>query len=603
MESRYISVNSMQITPKDANIVSAHLFGFHCTSNQTDDYAESIAYHFLCARRTKENHDAQNKKYGEYGIEEYELEKYVRKKLLFKFVRKFYGKYKVKTVKMSHDSSYNAKNIYLRDDIFDEYKIKTLRTKISNEYRLLSQSLYEKIINNARSVFYSKQTQTAIKNILDKDLKWVVDDLNQDALDLITKNVYETFVKTIDWTNMYLPDGNTNFTIKPNSKMTMLEKNKHTYMSENGNWSTKNRTEIKYGKGLRRIMEFIKHTYIGDENKLLDIITSDTVIEQYVNKLKAIYNPNVTIEHVKGDDIRKWYFKGKYADTETGTLSRSCMRGSTQQKYFDIYTMNPDKIELLIALNDDRQLIGRALLWRLDYANGWGNTMFMDRIYGNDVIIEQFKKYAIKNKYWYKYEQTYNSIKMYTPDNTVQTAEFNIKLKNTDSELYPYMDTMQDASDVYQDVITLYSPNSNNGSYILTSTEGKWEDYTNDSDVYIERYGEYYHEDDVVYSYIYNEHIVNDDARITYDEEYVWYDDDDYVEAYDTESLHHIDDVEYSEYDGYYYYESTECEVHGTIGLSNSISIEINGNEYIVHQDLSEEEVIDALGLEIETNE
>lgn len=603
MNYRYIHVNSMQMTLKDANIVSAYLFGFHCTRNDSDDYAESIAYHFLCARRTKEDHDTQNRKYEEYGIEEYELEKYIRKKLLFKFVRKFYGKYKVKTVKMSHDSSHKIKNIYLRDDIFNEYKIKTLRTKISNEYRLLSQSLYEKIINNARSVFYSKQTQTTIKNILDKDLKWVVDDLNQDALDLITKNVYETFVKTIDWTNMYLPDGNTNFTIKANSKMTMLEKNKHTYMSENGNWSTKNRTEIKYGKGLRRIMEFIKQTYIGDENKLLDIITSDTVIEQYVNKLKAIYNPNINIEHVRGDDIRKWYYGGRYADTETGTLSNSCMRGSTQQDYFEIYTKNPDKIELIIALNDDKQLIGRALLWRLDYANGWGNTMFMDRIYGNDVIIEKLKEYAIKNKYWYKKEQTYNSINMYAPDNTVQKADFHITLKNTDRELYPYMDTMQEASDVYTNQITLYSHSSEYGNYILTSTEGKWEDYTNDSDVYIERYGEYYHEDDVVWSNIYNEHIVNDDARRTYDDEYVWYDDDDYVEANDTGCVHHIDDVAYSEYDGYYYYETAECEVNGTIALNESRSLEINGNEYIVHQDMSEEEVIDALGLEIETDE
>jgi hypothetical protein len=401
---------------------------------------------------------------------------------------------------------------------------------------------------------------------------------------------------------MYLPEDNTNFTIKPNSKMTMLEKNKEVYMSENGNWSPQNRMEIKYGKGLRRIMEFVYQT--SDVNKTwLNIIKTDTFIEQYVNKLKAIYNPTVNIEHVKGDDIQKWYYGGKYAETETGTLSSSCMRGRRQQEFFDIYTKNPDKIEMIIALNQDRQLIGRALLWRLDYANGYGNNMFMDRIYGNDVIIEKFKQYAKENMYWYKYEQTYNSVRMYAPDDTIQDADFHVTLDNTDRELYPYMDTMQEASDVYTDKITLYSNGSEYGNYILTSTDGKWEDYSNDSDIYIERYDEYYHEEDVVYSNIYGENIVYDEARETYDGEYVWYDDDDYVEAADTGGLHHVDDVIYSDYDGYYYQESVDCEVHGEIGYCVSSTIEIDGTQYIVHSDVSKEDLAEKLGIELEAYE
>ena len=47
------------------------------------------------------------------------------------------------------------------------------------------------------------------------------------------------------------------------------ENNKETYLSENGNWSSKNRTQIKYGKGLKRIMEFITQTYNG-ENIFVD---------------------------------------------------------------------------------------------------------------------------------------------------------------------------------------------------------------------------------------------------------------------------------------------------------------------------------------------
>jgi hypothetical protein len=602
MDSNYIHIQSLQLTPHDANIVSAYLFGFHCNDSNSKDYAESVSYHFLCARRKKESHDETNRKYGEYGIQEYELESYVRKKLLYKFVRKFYGKYKIKTVKKTHDADYICKNVYLHEDIFNEYNIIPLRTKVSNEYRILSQSLYEKIVSNASSIFNSKQTQKALTSIIQNNDEWKNEDISEETINIVTREAYERFIKTIDWVNMYLPDGNTNFTIKPNSKMTMLEKNKNTYMSENDNWSPKNRIEIKYGKGLRRIMEFIYN--INDYSvKWLSIIKTDTFIEQYVNKLKAIYNPTISIEHIKGDEIQKWYYGGRYAEENIGTLSSSCMRGRSQQNYFDIYTMNPDKVEMIIALNNDRQLIGRAILWRLDYANGSGNNMFMDRIYGNDVIIEKFKQYAKENMYWHKYEQTYNSNKVIAPDGTVESGDFHVVLNNTDKELYPYMDTMQEASDVYTDEITLYSSGSGDANYILTSTEGKWEDYSNDSDVYIDRYDEYYHEDDVVYSHVYDENIVYDDARETYSGEYIWYDDEDYIEARDTGGLHHIDDVAYSNYDDSYYNEYVDCEVHGIIGECQSKTIEIDGVQYIVHDDVSLEELADVLGIELETNE
>ena len=602
MESKYIHAQSMQLSPHDANIVSAHLFGFHCNNSNSEEYAENIAYHFLCARRTKENYDKENKKMSEYSDDMWQLEKNIRKKLLLKFVRKFYGKYKVKVMKMSHDSDYTNKNIYLKHDIFDEYKVKTLRTKTNNEYRILSQSLYEKLVNNASSIFNSKQTQKALANIIKNDERWLNETVGNETLDIVTKEVYERFIKTIDWVNVYLPKGNTNFTIKPNSKMTMLENNKTVYMSENGNWSPTNRVEIKYGKGLRRIMEFIYN--MNEQSKYwFNIIKTDTFIEQYVNKLKAIYNPTIKLDVVQGDDIQHWYYGNTYAENNIGTLASSCMRGRSQQNFFDIYTKNPDKVQMIIALNENRQLIGRALLWRLDYANGYGNNMFMDRIYGSDIVIEKFKEYAKEHKYWYKYEQTYNSNKMYAPDNTLQTADFHVTLKNTDRELYPYMDTMQEATDVYADNITLYSSGSGDTCYVLTSTDGKWEDYNNDSDVYIDRYDEYYHEDDVVYSHIYGENIVWEEARETHDGEYVWYDDEDYVEAYDTNSLYHVDDVAYSEYDGYYYVDYVNCEVHGVIGECNSTTIEINGEEYIVHNDVSMEDLAEILDIELETNE
>ena len=97
--------------------------------------------------------------------------------------------------------------------------------------------------------------------------------------------------------------------------------------------------------------------------------------------------------------------------------------------------------------------------------------------------------------------------------------------------------------------------------------------------------------------------IVTEEARETYHGDYVWYDDEDYVVAYDTDALHYIDDVGYSDYDGCYYMDYVDCEVHGIIGENQSTRIELENNEYIVHSDVSEEELADVLGIEIEENE
>ena len=54
---------------------------------------------------------------------------------------------------------------------------------------------------------------------------------------------------------------------------------------------------------------------------------------------------------------------------------------------------------------------------------------------------------------------------------------------------------------------------------------------------------------------------------------------------------------------GYYYQDSVDCEIHGAIGLCVSDTIEIDGIQYIVHSDVSKEDLAEELGIELEKNE
>jgi hypothetical protein len=107
------------------------------------------------------------------------------------------------------------------------------------------------------------------------------------------------------------------------------EINGQTYMSI----YTGNKNAVKIGKFIKKVLP----------------TTTDAQIEEFVNELKAVQdNLKEKIELVSGDEIAKWYkSENCYSG---GSLGSSCM---VDKNFFDIYTQNPESVNLLIMKSGD----------------------------------------------------------------------------------------------------------------------------------------------------------------------------------------------------------------------------------------------------------
>ena len=202
-------------------------------------------------------------------------------------------------------------------------------------------------------------------------------------------------------------------------------------------------------------------------------------IEEFVDKYKAALKLKKEsfnrFEIVKGEDIRKWYFRNSY-EQEEGTLGNSCMRYAKCQKYLDIYTEN-DSVSLIIlkSKTDNEKIIGRAILWDATLVNKPNETddadiKFMDRIYIIDSAdTEFFIQFAIKNGFYYKKKQDYSTTPLIFNKTILSDDESLIKVSvsSGDYNYYPYIDTVK----FYNDGI-LTNDDSDGYEYELTDTDG-----------------------------------------------------------------------------------------------------------------------------------
>lgn len=261
---------------------------------------------------------------------------------------------------------------------------------------------------------------------------------------------------------------------------------------------------VKYLKGINNTKEV--HTSVGKWLRQLDLLEdiSDTNIEQYVNRLKAKYIIKETFSIVEGEDIRYWYHGIRYA-YNTGSLDNSCMRHERCQEFLDIYVEND--IKMLILTDQNGKLTGRALLWpkQLWNKNYFDNCdVFMDRIYGNDRVIQKFKDYAQEKGWARKSEQTYNNTLGVYFNGEIFTKRMRMNIEYDQHHEYPYMDTFNRLEDGCL-------KNHGEGT-VLDSTEGGYsEPYAHcaqcgctlqneDDAYYCEHESDYYCEDHSVWS-------------------------------------------------------------------------------------------------------
>lgn len=162
-------------------------------------------------------------------------------------------------------------------------------------------------------------------------------------------------------------------------------------------------------------------------------------IEKFSNLYKSFSDKkDFTMKVVSGQDIAKYYDQETYS-SNSGTLGNSCMKYSRCQKFFKIYTENPDVISMLVMKSPTGSLIGRALIWNID------GQKVMDRIYTiqDDEYVVFFKQWALKNGCVFKTHQNWNHTLQF--DSKVDTNEYKfvVKLKKFNFDYYPYLDTFK----------------------------------------------------------------------------------------------------------------------------------------------------------------
>lgn len=207
--------------------------------------------------------------------------------------------------------------------------------------------------------------------------------------------------------------------------------------------------------------------------KKVDVKFTDKQIEEFVNEYKTIMRIKrdafKNFDIVKGDDIKYWYLESRY-EKNNGTLGSSCMRYSTCQRYLNIYSENPDQVNLVIMYSTESKdkICGRALLW-----TDIKDRKFMDRIYVNDSSNEKlFIEFAVSKGFYYKKDQNYidgeplmyNRVELPLSDSIVE-----VKLDSDDFDKYPYMDTLKYYT-IWDN--SLSSNSDSNYDYCLNDTDG-----------------------------------------------------------------------------------------------------------------------------------
>ena len=160
--------------------------------------------------------------------------------------------------------------------------------------------------------------------------------------------------------------------------------------------------------------------------QVLEIFTSHFIAQEF--------------EIVTGEDVRKWYKGDFYVSYQDTSLQQSCMKHSQCQPYLDVYV---DRADMLIGLDKDGLLLGRAIVWRNVKAEGIDELItFMDRVYGIETFQWAAMAYARKQGWYHKEKQNYCSHEQFINPNG---ANIRLGLKvaiNLDYTYMPYMDTM-----------------------------------------------------------------------------------------------------------------------------------------------------------------
>lgn len=285
-------------------------------------------------------------------------------------------------------------------------------------------------------------------------------------------------------------------------RISYLTQDRMESMSEDEYWNSSRRYHVKPGS-------FISKVFNGIPPK---------EVEKFSNLFRSESNkPYFRFKVVSGRAIKDIYHYQSVA-SESGSLGVSCMKHEHCQKYFDVYTQNSDKVSMLVMLDEDDLVIGRALLWDFD------THKLMDRIYtiNDERYSVYFKKWCVKNEYLHKSEQNwYNTMSFEKFGQDRVQLKLELKLDNRHFEYYPYMDTFKFIDD--DGVLYNYHPNVRFRTLCSTDGRKQYADYLRFDEydsvfrypgdtVWLEYRGFYTHHDNCYYSECNDSYILREDC-------------------------------------------------------------------------------------------
>lgn len=298
-------------------------------------------------------------------------------------------------------------------------------------------------------------------------------------------------------------------------KISYLTQDRISSVDESEYWSSSRRYQAKPGAFISKIFKNITPKEVENFSNLFRSMS-----------LKAKF----TFSVVKGDDIKKYYHWESYSK-DKGTLGVSCMKHDNCQKLLNIYS-DSDQVSMLVMLDDENKLMGRALLWDLS------PNKIMDRIYtiDDESLRFHFKKWATDNNYWYKSEQNwYNTLQFEQLGK--EKVELEIEAKMDKFRYYPYMDTFKFV-DIETNSVFNYIPKESDNIRTLVACDGSKYDgdylrfdsinrifrYRGET-VYIPYLDIYTHENNTRWSRLNDHYILLDDCKYSDDlDDYIFID-------------------------------------------------------------------------------
>lgn len=374
-------------------------------------------------------------------------------------------------------------------------------------YPLLSNSFGDKL----QKLVDSDQDVIA-KHLLEANqILKIRNSLNEDEL---PADIKTAFVKSISGK---ITDFGRMLTLKDHDFLvSFLPKGCEPEFKPNGNWTTKNRQQVKPGKIAQKIIGADKY--------------ANADYEKFVYRLKALWETGgYEIKLVSGEDIRYWYDREHYYSCSS-TLGHSCMQHEECQSYFDLYCEQPE-CQMLIALKNDL-LAARALVWTI------GDITFLDRVYYiEDSLLNVFINYARNKQWWIRNDNCLlsdgDSQYFKTPaDNYEESIEhtFTFKLKRW-YDKWPYIDTFRYLDPYYETLSTAPPSNDEDDYYMCSFTNGTYREESYEC----ENCGSSFSDaDELLYSEYEEAHGCTDCMRWSRVlEDYIWADGAVFVEDYD----------------------------------------------------------------------